>query len=152
MNGNAATSGEPAWNRAWSHHAAFLVASGLVLVLAAVLEVRDQRVTLPGMGIGLPDSCWFKRLTGWGCPGCGLTRSMICLVHGNFFEAWRFNPGGYLFFLLIAAQLPYRVAQIWRIRHGLSPWRLTDASLVFVGFTAAVLLAQWMVRWWGYLS
>jgi len=141
--------GDPDSPQEWVHQTAFLIAAGLVLALALVLDVRDQGVVLPGMDIPLPESCWFKRITGMGCPGCGLTRSVISLVHGNFLDAWDFNPGGYLFFFLITAQLPYRIAQIWRIRRGLAPWHLAKAALGITYFTAAVLLVQWTVRWWG---
>ncbi len=135
--------------REWVPQAAFLLASSLVLVLAVVLEIRGQRVIVPGVGLALPESCWLKRLTGLECPGCGLTRSMICLVHGNFLEAWDFNPGGYLFFLLIAAQVPYRIAQICRIHWGFRPWCLSEATLGIACLIAVVLLVQWIVRWWG---
>lgn len=142
-------SSRPDAPREWVPQAAFLLASGLVLVLAVVLEIRGQRVIMPGVGLALPESCWLKRLTGLECPGCGLTRSMICLVHGNFLEAWDFNPGGYLFFLLIAAQVPYRIAQICRIHWGFRPWCLSDATLGIACLIAVVLLVQWIVRWWG---
>lgn len=131
------------------YQTAFLIAALAVIALALVLEVRDQRVVLPISGIPLPESCWFKRLTGLGCPGCGLTRSVICLVHGNFLGAWDFNPGGYIFFILIAAQLPFRMAQIWRIRRGFAPWCLNNAMLVIACLVAVVLLVQWTIRWWG---
>ncbi|MCU0873777.1 MAG: DUF2752 domain-containing protein [Pirellulaceae bacterium] len=133
----------------WGYQAVFLIVSLAVIALATVLEVRDQRVVFPFFGFRLPESCWFKRLTGLGCPGCGLTRSIICLVHGNFLRAWDFNPGGYFFFLLIAAQLPYRIVQIWRIHRGFAPWCLTNATLGAASLAALALLVQWIVRWWG---
>jgi hypothetical protein len=133
----------------WGYQAVFLIAAAAVIALAWVLEVRDSRVVLPILGVPLPESCGFKRLTGLGCPGCGLTRSVICLVHGNFLGAWDFNPGGYLFFLLIAAQLPYRIAQIWRIHCGFAPWCLTNATLGAACAASTVLFVQWIVRWWG---
>ncbi len=134
------------------YQASWLIAALAVIALALVLEIRGQRVVLPILGIPLPESCWFKRLTGLGCPGCGLTRSVICLVHGNFLRAWDFNPGGYIFFLLMAAQLPYRIAQIWRIRRGFTPWCLTNATLAVACLASLVLLVQWIVRWWGNAS
>lgn len=131
------------------YQAAWLVAALAVIALALVLEIRGQRVVLPILGVPLPESCWFKRLTGLGCPGCGLTRSVICLVHGDFLGAWNFNPGGYVFFLLIVAQLPYRLAQIQRIRRGFTPWCPTNATLAVTCLASMVLLLQWIIRWWG---
>ena len=35
--------------------------------------------------------CLFHKLTGWNCPGCGMTRSFYALLHGNFQTAARDN-------------------------------------------------------------
>lgn len=129
------------------YHVVVLLASLAVIVLALVLRVRDDRVLLPLWDIPLPESCWYKRVTGFGCPGCGLTRCAISLVHGEFLQAWHFNPGGYLFFALIVGQFPYRIAQIWRISRGFVSWRPTAATSVLVFILAAILLIQWAVRW-----
>ena len=36
--------------------------------------------------------CPFHRLTGLWCPGCGGTRALHQLVHGNFLAAMHLNP------------------------------------------------------------
>ncbi len=35
--------------------------------------------------------CHFHQLTGLHCPGCGMTRSLYALLHGDFFVALRDN-------------------------------------------------------------
>lgn len=40
-------------------------------------------------GVFLP--CPFRTLTGWWCPGCGLTRATHHLLRGQLAEAFRFN-------------------------------------------------------------
>jgi len=35
--------------------------------------------------------CQFHRLTGLNCPGCGMTRALYALLHGNIFSAFRDN-------------------------------------------------------------
>lgn len=130
------------------HQAVWLVAALMVALLALVLDVRNQRVVFPVWGLALPESCWFKRLTGMDCPGCGLTRSVVCLVHGNFLDAWHFNPGGYLFFAVLAAQVPYRIAQIWRIKRGCSPWCAADIASALACCGTLILLIQWVCKWW----
>ncbi|MCP5536154.1 MAG: DUF2752 domain-containing protein [Akkermansiaceae bacterium] len=36
-------------------------------------------------------SCTFKDLTGWDCPGCGLTRGSRALLHGDWGAALGFH-------------------------------------------------------------
>lgn len=37
-------------------------------------------------------TCWFHRLTGWQCPGCGGLRALHELLHGRLGTALRLNP------------------------------------------------------------
>jgi hypothetical protein len=55
--------------------------------------------------------CLFKRLTGLPCPGCGLTRGLVCMAHGDVAGAALLNPLALLLFpafvaLALAAVLP----------------------------------------------
>jgi hypothetical protein len=51
--------------------------------------------------------CSFRKMTGWPCPGCGLTRVADRMSHFNFVGAWQANPLGAvaagLFMLAIVA-------------------------------------------------
>ena len=38
--------------------------------------------------------CGFRRAFHVPCPTCGLTRSIVLFLHGNFSSAWRVAPGG----------------------------------------------------------
>ena len=40
--------------------------------------------------------CLIKHVTNIPCPSCGSTRSVISLTKGNFIEALRINPFGYI--------------------------------------------------------
>lgn len=42
------------------------------------------------LGIGIP--CLFYQFTGWRCPGCGLGRSVRCILAGDWRQAFEFNP------------------------------------------------------------
>lgn len=41
---------------------------------------------------GIFPICPFRALTGFACPGCGSTRAMHALVHGDVIAAFKFNP------------------------------------------------------------
>jgi len=48
--------------------------------------------------------CILKKTTGFPCPSCGSTRSMLSLLQGDVVAAWFWNPFGFLIFagLMIA--------------------------------------------------
>ena len=62
-----------------------LGALALVLLAAA----------LPSQGAGVP-ICLFRYVTGLPCPGCGLTRSFSCILHGEFERGYEFHPFGFV--------------------------------------------------------
>lgn len=42
----------------------------------------------------LPVLCPYRRLTGWRCPACGLTRSIACALRGELRRAVAEHPLG----------------------------------------------------------
>jgi hypothetical protein len=46
--------------------------------------------------------CLNKELLGVECPGCGLQRSALLLIHGEFWEAFVMYPAIYSLLLLLA--------------------------------------------------
>lgn len=128
-------------------HVVLLALCGGMLLLAAVLTIRDQtQVLVPLTGQALPELCWMRRFTGLDCPGCGLTRCFISLAHGDAAAAWSYNPGGILLFAIVAFQVPYRIAQLWSIRR-----RGRELSLGWLGGVplaafAILIFAQWLLR------
>ena len=41
-------------------------------------------------GIGIP--CIFRKITGWYCPGCGITTLILCISEQDFVGAFWANP------------------------------------------------------------
>ena len=41
---------------------------------------------------GFFPACPFRLLTGFACPGCGSTRGLHALLHGDLITAFKFNP------------------------------------------------------------
>ncbi len=52
--------------------------------------------------------CPFRALTGWLCPGCGATRALYQLLHGNLMAAFALNP-----LVSIAAPPAFAALGIW---------------------------------------
>jgi hypothetical protein len=129
------------------YHGVLLAISSAILVLAVVLSVRDRsQVLLPWLNIPLPELCLMRRMTGLGCPGCGMTRCFISLAHGDWAAAWSYNPAGLFLFVVVALQIPYRSWQLWRIRSGLPELRTGMLAALFLATFASALLVQWALR------
>ena len=51
--------------------------------------------------LSLPNLCPFQRMTGLPCPGCGITRSLVCCGHGQWARALLLHPLGPACFALL---------------------------------------------------
>lgn len=74
----------------------------------AVYLVRDRKLGLAMAGGGLIYfvlawygwelmPCPLLKVTGLPCPGCGMTRSCLAMLRGDWIEVWRLNPFGPVF-------------------------------------------------------
>lgn len=75
----------------WHPHALARLSLLILGVLMAAALVHLYGATLSeGVGLFSP-GCFFRKLTGLKCPGCGGTRAMQALLRGDIAEALRFN-------------------------------------------------------------
>ena len=98
---------------------AFALAVMAVIGLLLVADPYAADSLLPG--------CLFHALTGLYCPGCGTTRALHALLHGEPMLAWRMNA-------LTMLVLPFLPAMLWRSLRpssGRAAWFL-DARLWLV--------------------
>lgn len=77
---------------------------GAIGALAALLVLWP-----PGPGVFYPP-CPLQALTGLHCPGCGSTRMLGAVVHGEWRAAWHFNP---LALLALLPLLGWGLRQAW---------------------------------------
>jgi hypothetical protein len=98
----------------------------LALGIAALAIIGILQVADPYAADSLLPSCPFHVLTGLYCPGCGTTRALHALLHGDPWLAWRMNA-------LAMLALPCLPVLLWR---SLRPWAsagwLTDARVWLV--------------------
>lgn len=71
-----------------------LLAISLTWVLINLFGLRSY------FGLSNSSICIFKNVTGYPCPSCGTTRSVLAILHGKFAEAFYWNILG--FFALIS--------------------------------------------------
>lgn len=126
-----------------------LVPLGVALMLAVGLLLHPashgDRVELTLFGLTLPATCWFYRFTGLPCAGCGLTRSVVLLVHGRFGSALAMHPFGPIVVAMALLQLPPRLA-LASGRDGawIGRWDRTWNRGALVG--VVLLFGWWIVR------
>lgn len=53
--------------------------------------------------------CMFRKVTGWLCPGCGITTLILCLGEGNLEGAYHANPFLFVTGPLLIAELIYYI-------------------------------------------
>jgi hypothetical protein len=78
------------WSRKFPLGALFIVLAGFFWLLFN-LQYSDNHFTL----------CFFKNITGYACPACGMTRAMVAFLQGHFLQALYYNPLLILFLVLV---------------------------------------------------
>jgi hypothetical protein len=115
-----------------------LLAAGIILSVSLALAVTG----IPG------PPCLFRALYGIPCPGCGLTRSLLALWHGDLRAAVLYHPlGAPLFFVCLTLCGVRLLSAIRRKRCALEN-RLfeTVSSPRFAGIALCLLLGVWLIR------
>ncbi|MBQ5951619.1 MAG: DUF2752 domain-containing protein [Lachnospiraceae bacterium] len=111
-----------------------------VMGLAATVFVAAGAVLLavfPGLRAYVDVPCRFYEITGLYCPGCGGTRALRFLLHGNVFSSLYEHPavlcGGILFVWFMVSQALSRLTK-GRVR-GLivRDWMVWGMLIVIVG-------------------
>ncbi len=93
-------------NGSMARHVMVLGLSMTLLVVGSVLKLDKGGVLLGSAP--LPSVCWLRGTPVGGCPGCGLTHSVIAFCHLRPALSLKFHPAGWLVTLLAVLQLPYR--------------------------------------------
>jgi hypothetical protein len=95
---------------------------------------------------GSLDFCAFRQLTGLPCPGCGLSRAIVALAHGEGRSMLRLHPfAPYLIVWAVmlagAALLPSRGRARW-----LAGWLAVESRTRFHGIMLAALAVYGVAR------
>lgn len=121
----------------------------LLLLLAVLAAALTAAFWLRQAGpTGMPYACAFNRLTGWHCPGCGMTRAAHLLLNGRPLEAVRMNPVGMLVLPPLLALMGTRAvfwAFGWRWPAG---WVLGKRGAITIGVLLAAFLILRNLPWW----
>jgi hypothetical protein len=91
---------------------------------------------------GFFPGCPFRFLTGFTCPGCGTTRALHQILHGNFYAAFTLNP-------LLLLAIPFLLVAFLRytvivFRGGVPRGNALPAPYIYAIFF--VILSFWIFR------
>lgn len=109
------------------------IACGCCLLAGAAYVAADDP---SNGGVFLP--CPFRTLTGWWCPGCGLTRATHHLLRGDIMQALRYNVFVVAILLALAgtwlAWLVHSTGRTMRVTRWIPTWAQVVAGTVLVTF------------------
>ena len=103
-------------------------------------------------GYELNWGCWFRDHFGLPCPTCGMTRSVLLSLQGDFAEAARLNPAGLLLVVgLVVFSLSMIFLMFYRQRHaglaaGAMHRRIRIGASVYGSLLVVVLFAHWLTE------
>ena len=108
----------------------------------AVFRADGEHVWLLGQLFG--SACLFRERFGIPCPNCGMTRSVILALHGEFGAAMQLNPAGPLLVLgALAASALLALAAMRARETDVRRW-LIPSTLAYAGVYVAVLIGHWL--------
>lgn len=128
-----------------------LCGAGLLVSLAAVRSLASATGTaVYWMGGELHWECFIRARFGVPCPTCGMTRSVLLTLHGQWRAAAEVNPGGPLLVLGLLALACVLLAASFRAFTRGRPWSDTAtrkaalAASAYGGVVTVVLLGHWL--------
>jgi hypothetical protein len=91
---------------------------------------------------GFFPACPFRMLTGFTCPGCGSTRGLHRLLHGDVIAAFEFNP-------LMVLSLPFLLYALVRYTTAAvtgRPLQQNRLNAKYIWMLFAVIMSFWVIR------
>ena len=90
-------------------------AAGL-LIAAAVALLGLAALAMPQALLQYGPPCLWTLLLGHPCPGCGMTRALLALLHGDLAGAWGHNRAALLVLPLLLVLYLRHLHRLWRRR------------------------------------
>ena len=117
----------------------------LIILLSLILKPgnsQDDRATI--FGFKTPILCLHRLIYNQPCAGCGLTRSFVCIGHGDFEKAYSYHKLGIPLYILVILQIPIR---IYLLKTGIYGYTKFMKRLIWVPAILAgiMLIIHWLI-------
>jgi hypothetical protein len=96
----------------FAHWIVLLLCAGILLGGLVLSPPSEDSPYMYISRIPIPDTCSFRNLTGLPCPGCGLTRSIVAAMHGDFKASLLYHRLGLITLIYVCLQFLYRLTSI----------------------------------------
>ncbi len=114
-----------------------IVVLGLITIVLLITFINPDRIDFL--------TCYFRELTGFPCPSCGLSHSLHAISHLNIQESINYHPLGlsvYFVLLLLLLKFPFELVFKTEIKINLSS-QITKIMLFVFSF---LWLSVWIIR------
>lgn len=126
-------------------HISYLVFMACFLLLPIVIKFKASEKEALSLGAcKLPSSCLSRELFGTPCPGCGLTRSFVCLTHGEFAKSISYHRMGITLYVFFLFQFFYH-AYCLNVLSKPIPIKLQRINAVLSTGMIVLLLVNWIL-------
>ncbi len=99
--------------------------------------------------------CPLASVTGIPCPGCGLTRATLALLHGDVHGAYALHPLVFVLsplFIVAVGNAAVGFVRGPRVGHRSNPWFASRQATWLASLLLVATLGVWGVRFFGYLG
>ena len=94
--------------------------------------------------------CLFRTVTGFPCPSCGTTHSVLAILKGNFHEALKLNPFGFVVLPVILILPVWILLDLFRNNNSFFRFYGTMEKIIgrkWIAYPAIILLMlNWILR------
>lgn len=107
------------------------------------LQLSNPSFHHPAAGI-----CILKQTTGIPCPSCGSTRAILSILHGDFLQAFQWNPLGFLLILFLIVLPVWILIDLFRKDDSLLRYFLKTEQLFRQKKIAIPAIALILLNWY----
>ena len=149
QSGRKSPPGPGAWGRSLPHdkafHLACLIVSALLIATPALLRFSapSGKVEIPCLSFELPPTCASHVLWGRDCPGCGLIRAFVLIVHGHPAESIRYHRLGLFVYAFLVIQVVFHAHGLRHLGEPIGP-RLALWHQVLLLAIVGLLTVNWL--------
>ena len=122
-----------------------LAVLGLAVSFSLFMKPEDQEsVYIRGTQAKIPGTCFSRQWLDFECPGCGMTRSVVCLSQGEWVRSLKFNVAGLLLYVYAIGYIGFAM-----LRTRISPHHFLNSAnswKLFVWLVVSVVFLQWVLK------